>query len=638
MRINYASTEHMNAWLRHPVLGDPSFDTFERLCDAVHVSKPPYEWAVNGSLFCDFDGTWYYYAGLYPTGYACTEFGRFRTYCSTDKGKTWTDLGWGFALGEFTFEGDHMPSDVAPDVFVTYDPKLGKYLLTYDTATNDYAWETSHDPSLSRVEGGVAVALADSPAGPWTRMPRRIVDIRRAYGTCGRYGRWYASCVVPRKNDYIALCLADSGNHFAWALTAATAQTLDGDWTQPHVVLGCDRHGYYPCPMEFFPVEVHGEYVYARCTSVAANRNYQVVYRAPLEQAHDPEAWEMIEDGNVWHAHDHDDEYIGIWGQTLHGFVEDGRYIVMHASRNSQDMGTLGLAHRPVDQPYSDGFVLTGHIGPSLVPLKASYKDFSLTATFKSKGTVDFAFAYQGILGPDQSTSDAKPSAHTMSDYAALRVNGNECALISIDQSSIVTEHAKLVSEAKVTQIKIVRNARGEVSAWANGMLVAQNIALSDVAAPLAVATMTHSRLECAEFTVEGDPAPYVWQWNAQDALLGAGQIFPGYEVYSIDAQLAPDRWYRLENGFVGEGLVCAKWNLHGEQFTVQMQKAPNLGVAGVWVDGNFCGSISLCGEGVAAYQTPHLSQGGHAILVRPLSGRIAILGCLAEGNAVINA
>lgn len=63
MKINYAKVDHMNAWLRHPVPGDPSFDTFERLGDAVHVSKPPYEWAVNGSVFCDFDGTWYYYAG-----------------------------------------------------------------------------------------------------------------------------------------------------------------------------------------------------------------------------------------------------------------------------------------------------------------------------------------------------------------------------------------------------------------------------------------------------------------------------------------------------------------------------------------------------------------------------------------------
>lgn len=637
MIINYASTAHKNAWLRHPVLGDPSFDTFERLCDAVHLSAPPYEWAVNGSLFCDFDGTWYYYAGLYPYGYASCETSRFRTYRSFDQGETWQDLGWGFSEEAFTFEGDLVASDMCPDVFVTFDPHTGKYLLTYDTATNNFTWEDSHDPAGNQIQGGVAVALADSPAGPWTRLPRRILDIRSNFGTCGRYGRWYASCVVPRKNDYIAFCLADSHQHFSWALTALTSPTLEGDWEQPHVVLGCDRPGYYPCPMEFFPVEVHGEYVYARCTSVAANRNYQVVYRALLEEAHDPGSWTMVLDGNGWHAHDHDDEYIGIWGQTLHGFVQDGRYIVMHASRNSQDMGTLGLAWQPVDQPYSDGFVFTGHIGPSLVPLKAAYGAFALDVGFKSKGTVDFAFGYQGVLGPDQSASDAKPSPATMANYAALRVTGNTCALISIDQSGAVTEHARLVCDTEITQIKLVRSARGVVSAWANGTLVAENVQLCDAVAPLAIAAMQFSRLECDSFYVEGEPQPYTWKWNAQDALLGAGQLFPDYAVRGIDDVLEPDRWHRMENGFVGEGLVCAKWNLHGEHFTVQMQKAPNLGVAGIWIDGNFCGSISLQGEGIAAYHTPKLSQGGHAILVRPLKGRIAILDCIAEGNAVID-
>ncbi len=638
MKINFASTAHMHAWLRHPVLGDPSFDTFERLGDAVHVSAPPYEWAVNGSVFCDFDGTWYYYAGLYPYGYASCETSRFRTYRSYDKGATWQDLGWGFSEEAFTFEGDHMPSDMCPDVFVTWDPVLGKYLLTYDTSTNDFTWEGSHNPAGNQIQSGVAVALADSPAGPWTRMTRRILDNRASHGTCGRYSRWYASCVLPRKHDYIAFCLADSNQHFSWALSALTSPTLDGAWTHPHVVLGCDRHGYYPCPMEFFPVEVHGEYVYARCTSVAANRNYQVVYRALLEQAHDPGAWEMVEDGNGWHAHDHDDEYIGIWGQTLHGFYDDGRYIVMHASRNSKDMGTLGLAHRPIDQPYSDGFTFTGHSGPSLVPLKASYGAFSLQARLQSKGTVDFAFAYQGVLGPDRSIADSVPSKQTMSGYCALRISGSTCSLITVGKNGEVTVHASLEAAEPITKVKIERDACGVVSAWANGQLVASDVALSDAVAPLAIAAMSHSRLECDEFTVEGDAQPYAWQWNAQDALLGAGQLYPKDRVVSPEEEIEGDRWHRLEDGFVGKGLVAAKWNLHGNTFTVQMQKAPGFGAAGVWLDGNFCGSVELDGEGIATYTTPCTSTGGHAVMVKPLRGKIAILGCLAQGDAVTKA
>ena len=99
--IDYAKTEHMAAWLRHPVLGDPSFDTFEKLGGTVHTSSPPYEWAVNGSLFRDpADGAWYCFAGLYPAGYnADNGLFDFMIYCSRDEGKTWECLGEGFQRG-----------------------------------------------------------------------------------------------------------------------------------------------------------------------------------------------------------------------------------------------------------------------------------------------------------------------------------------------------------------------------------------------------------------------------------------------------------------------------------------------------------------------------------------------------------
>lgn len=56
-----------------PGAWDPSFDTFEKLGDTVHRPRRPMSWAVNGSLFRDFDGSWYYYAGLYSYGYVRKE-------------------------------------------------------------------------------------------------------------------------------------------------------------------------------------------------------------------------------------------------------------------------------------------------------------------------------------------------------------------------------------------------------------------------------------------------------------------------------------------------------------------------------------------------------------------------------------
>lgn len=628
---DYAKTENMNAWLRHPVLGDPSFDTFERLGQTVHRSAPPYEWAVNGSIFCDFDGTWYYYAGLYPRGYACIAAPRFRIYCSKDKGSSWEDLGWGFEEG-FSFDGYDIAFDGCPDAFLTYDKKLKKYILTYDTASNDYTWETAYDPKYN-VESGVGVAIADSPAGPFERLTSLVVSNRKVHGRFGRYTRIYASCVVPRENDYIAFCLADSERHFAWALTVLTAPTLEGPWSDPHVVLDCERPGYYPCPLEFFPVEIHGDHVVAHATSVAMNRNYQASFTAPLEQAHIPSAWTMTDDGNVWHAHDHPDEHFGIWGQTIHGFNENGKYIVMHASRSSEDLGTLGLAVRDIDTPYSDGFTMTAHNGPSISPIKASYGELAIDAEFKYKGRVDISFAYQGTLGPAENVSDAVPSTAAMSDYCAVRFNDNTCSLITVSCDGSVTTHTSAPISDSMISLGLTRNKDGEISVSVNGQTLCKDITLTDKVAPLAIVLGEHSRIDCQKFAVDGEEHPYVWRWNAEDALLGAGQYYPDQTVVTPDQALIPDRWHRLPDGYVGEGQVSAKWNLHGSSFAIELKRDPCFGVAGIWVDGYFYGSVNLCGQGNTEYSVEDIENGAHALYVSPLRGRIAISGCRASGR-----
>lgn len=51
---DFARSVHVDAWLRHPVYGDPSFDAFERLPgNPIHRGAPPFEWPVNGFLFRD---------------------------------------------------------------------------------------------------------------------------------------------------------------------------------------------------------------------------------------------------------------------------------------------------------------------------------------------------------------------------------------------------------------------------------------------------------------------------------------------------------------------------------------------------------------------------------------------------------
>lgn len=361
--MDYAKKENWKGLMRHPVLGDPSFDTFEKLGDTVHRSQPPMSWAVNGSLFCDFDGSWYYYAGLYNYGYTCGEgepYSHFIIYRSRDKGQSWECLGDPFETG-FVFEGHKVPSDSHPDAVLSYDPKTQRYLLTYDYGDNNDNWEFAYKQGKDLPHSGAALAWAESPAGPFHRLPNHLFSNRELEGLLGRYCRMYATTVLPRENDYLALVLCDSHEYYAWALAAMTAPSIEGPWSQPRLVLSPDLPGYYPAPMEFFPAHVIGNRVFAPATSVAKNRNYQCLYSAPLEQAHLAEAWSLEQDGSLWHSRRDPDEHYGIWGQTFHGFVEDGRMVVMYPSKNAEDRGTLSVASRPADQPLSDGFVFSGH-------------------------------------------------------------------------------------------------------------------------------------------------------------------------------------------------------------------------------------------------------------------------------------
>ena len=634
---DYAKMEHMNSWLRHPVLGDPSFDTFERIGDTVHRSEPPYEWAVNGSIFRDFDGAWYYYAGLYSFGYACKMPSRFKIYRSRDCGQTWEDLGWGLETG-FVFEGNDVPSDGCPDVVLFYDEKEKKYLLTYDTSTNDFTWATAHDP-YSKAEAGVALAWADSPAGPFERIPKRILTNRMGAGRCGRFSRFYATTVVPRKNDYIAFILTDSGPHYAWGLAVSTAPKAEGPWTAPHMILSCDRPEYYPCPLEFYPAEVHKGRVYCSATSVAMNRNFQCIFEADLEDAHDLTAWKLTANGNVWHSHDHPDEHYGIWGQTYHGFIEPdtGRYVVMYPAKDARNYGTLNVAARPWDTPHSDGFTLTAHGGPSVSPLLTAYRDFSLNAAFTAKGCAEFAFAYEGVLGPNNSCADSVPSAASMAGYCAVRIEGKRCSVVSVVPDGTPRTLAGMALEDNAAQLTMEWKD-GLLTAAVNGQPLCAGLPLpeaADKAAPLALILQKFSRIECSRFAVEGETAPYTLAYNAADALLGAGQLMPADEVLTDPAAaITPDVWHRIPGGYMGEGLVAAKWNVLGSSFIIPLQKSPACGVIGAWVDGIFFGSADLSGEGETSIRIDGLKMGPHSVRVAPIKGRIAITQLIASGNA----
>ncbi len=611
----------MHAWLRHPVLGDPSFDTFERLGASVHRSDKPYEWAVNGSLFRDpKDGVWYYYAGLYAYGYQrdINNPTSIIIYRSVDEGRSWMYLGPAFERG-FFFEGYEAASDFAPDAVVMYDDETEIYWMSYDWSTNNSNWKTLFHPVGTGSDSGGGLAWAKSPAGPFTRLPVPYISNVALDGHKGRFKRLYANTLLKRGKDWITLVLCDSSDYYSWGLACMTAPSPEGPWSKPEILLSVDRAEYYPAPVEFHPCYVVDGIVYAPATSVAASRNYQAIFTADLEQAHLPEAWSLACDGNVWHSRPIPDETYGIWGQAFHGFVHNGIFHVMYPSKNEQDRGILSVASRPWDRPFADGFTLSGHVGKSISPLLNAYTDFSLHAEFTLQGTVEFVFDYGGVLGPNDNCSDAIPHQQALSAYSALRVSDNQrFSLISIDASGNETLHAEGLSDQVITSIALKRSGHRVTIAVNQTAPMEAEIGPVVAAMPLALVAHEWSNLTCSTFEVEGRPERYLLQYNGWDALLGAGQRAGDWET-------GPSASFRSGYRLVGQGSCKAKWNVIGDGFQLYAPLSPEYGKVRLLIDGVLTARMDLRAERETAsaivYEASGLPQGRYSVVIQSEDG-----------------
>ena len=622
-------------------MGDPSFDTFEKLGETVHVSDAEYPWAVNGSLFRDpKDGAWYLFPGLYKFGYAMNDDlvapdfsggavdgssakltekirdakhgnvpGLFLIYRSRDEGKTWECLGEGFQRGFTIKRPDGTPYDapvaVYPDVCMEYDPATARYYLSYDFCNEGWDWK--NDGGLE-ADSGCALAWAPSPTGPFTHIGACVTN-HQYDNRIGRFTRMYATTAIRRESDWIIFILCDSGSNHSWGYATAMASSPKGPWSKPEVILSVDSPDYFPAPVECHPAFVHDGFVYAPATSIALNRNYQAVFRAPLEDAHRAEAWRLCDDGNVWHARPLPQEKHGIWGQTFHGFVHEGKFNVMYPAKDTRNFGTVQIATRPWDTPHSDGFTLSGHEGSSLSPLLHGYGDFSVEADIDFTGTIEIAFDYRGILGPNSSVANSVPCDAALRNYSALRMMDNGIfSLVTVNSDGSVTTHAAemLTCDETIRQVKIERHG-ATVRVWVNWKSViminvephAESIEpISHY--PLALICHRFSILNCSQFVVTGEPQPTTLVYNAYDALLGAGQNLANWRIDG-DTLIATNH------------AVCkAKWNVICAAFELQGL----VGKCTIEADGEPLGTLAA-GETFKAT----LPRGRHAITLHSLAG-----------------
>ncbi len=620
--IDFATAAWKDAWLRHPVLGDASFDAFVHAPgNPVWRGAPPYEWPVNGFLFEDpVSSNWYLYVGHYCTGYAIKP--EAPSYCtvfrSTDKGQHWESLGPIFPKDTFFFEGEVSPLSHWPDISITYADK--RYHLCYDWCTENTTWQNAANPPAD-TNSGVGYAWADSPEGPFQRSPKPIATTRTQKPILGKYRRLYASTIIRREKDWLVLTLTDSGPFFGWALLGMTSEKPEGPYTEAKLLLHPEADRYHPPLLEFFPAFTHEGHIYAPATSVALNRNYQGLFRVLKEQAMDPAAWELYEAGSVWHAEPVGHEYCGIWGQTFSGFVSEGILNVMFPSRDSHGNGTINLASRSWDMPYREqGFTVSGHDGPSLALLKKSGPAERIMLEVCLTGTVTLLWNYTAPLGPDKPTSGASLHPFTLSRFSGLELTVGAWSLMETGIKGDRKTIAQGMRENKDSTVIELTWTAGTSATLAMDGKVAWSGELPCGSGSMGLLTAAHSHATVNRFEVKGSLTPLRLSWLYIEALLDAAQNQAQWEEYKDDPS------FRFGCGAISRkpGLQV-KWNIEGRSFTLWAPKGPKYGIADVYVDDAKAGVVdysSSTSMGSAPIFTLENLQGPrHAVRIQSTVG-----------------
>ncbi|HNR35243.1 MAG TPA: hypothetical protein PKO36_08685 [Candidatus Hydrogenedentes bacterium] len=607
--VDFADAAHREAWLHHPVVGDPSFDAFERYShNPVYTGAPPYEWPVNGALFRDpKSGRWYAYVSLYPKGY--WPAGPTRLLRSCDDGVSWEDRGLVITGDKDLFDGDGVSAGATCDASIAADER--GYHAAYGWAKPDNS------------DGGIAYAFAESPEGPFVRDTKPIHAESAQPMLPPGYKRVYASSIVRRKRDWLILASMSTPRNAGgmWAFIGMTAPEARGPYSPPIVLRSPQQDAWAPQPVEFFPAFVHEDYVYAPLTSVAANRGYHVVYRAAIEEAHRPGAWRVWQDGSVFHAEANEWESHGIWGQAVAGFIgPDERLRILYPSRNSEGIGTINLAGRPWKKPYRNGFRLSAPNAPSLALLQRCFVEFELEITLDAVGPWRCIWAHRGPIGPDRAAADAELSSLCRRSMMELRLTALDWSLSAYadDGAAAVLANGKKAEGLSGT-LALKQESNAVAIAW-NGASLGR-VELCAMPGGLALLAEKGTYLDVKRFSVSGGEIPGSWFLLPVEGLLGAGSQEKEWETI---------RGCRYGNGFASsrEG-ARVKWNFIGRRVRVWAPRGPEYGEAEIRLDGASRGRVSFhdteSRESAVLWESGELDTGRHAIALICATGTMPV-------------
>jgi hypothetical protein len=613
---DFALAAFRERWLHHYAIGDPSWDTFEREPgNPIYTGHDTYLWPVNGFLFRDPPADrWYAYVGLYPRGY--WPAGPCLALREREAGG-WEELGLAISGDASDFDGDGTHPGAMPDVSVVYAD--GRYHMVYDWGNPD------------NTRGGLAYAWSHEPGGPFTRAPAPIHEDTYQPPLLDRYVRAYAATLIQREHDWLVLHdMSTPGNAGGtWALAGMTAPRPEGPYTSPTLLLYPQSDRFLPPLMEYYPAFAHDGYVYAPATSVALNRNFQCVFRAPIERAHLPEAWEIYQHGSVWHAEPCAAEAQGIWGQTFSAQVDPGGELRAYfTSKTRDDVGTVHIARRPWAQPYRDGFVLSAPNAPAIAVLREQYAAFRLDAQVECTGNWALAWHCRGPLGPSTPAWNPAPHPLMRTRRVEFRRNRSRWQLVEIGADGVAIEQCS--DELSVPldgheQIEVIESGV-EVELLLNGLPLCRWMHAA-TSGRLELIAEAGAILRVARFEVTGESQPGTEQWLATEALAGAGTGMPASPILPAEWKPVEDARFSYGTGYVSlTPDARAKWNYHGRGFRLRMPRRPEFGECEVIADGQSLARINLLSDRPQSSDVVYehtLDEGLHAVVIRVASGVI---------------
>lgn len=612
--IDMAKLEHKDEWFRHPVIGDPSYDTFIRLNgNPIFKGSPPYEWPVNAYLFKDPESRyWYVYITLYPSGYwpkGVHERLKMVLFRSKDNGESWENLGVVLEGDKDNFDGkDNMPGNVA-DITLCYDN--GLYHMVY-------GWT-----DLPNEDGGIAYAVATSPEGPFVRDKVPIHRESKQSLMLGRYKRLYIPSIFKRKNDWLILASTSTPRNVGgtWGLVALTSKGPSGPYSEPSFVIFPQSRKFHPPLVEFNPAFEYDGYIYCPATSIALNRDFQVVYRAEKEKAHLSDAWEPVQFGSCWHSECVPNETNGIWGQTFSGFIdEDKCFNVVFPSRTKESFGTINLARRDWERPNAEsGFALSAPNGPSMTFVQRRFKDFNLIAEMAINTSVSLLLGYSGPIGPRRPIGEFTIHEQMLTNFTELELNDGHWGLKQRDDQGSVVEYARGSFRrcSKTDRIRI-RNERGNTEIEINNDEVWKGY-LAIEPGRLGILLHAGNYVRVNRFEISGKEEKLSQTLLCTEGLIGCGADFKDW------TEVANEN-FRYGFGYISNSPnSIIKWNFFGDGFSIIAPCGPGYGSFKIYLDGEYLDTVDLnhptYKKAGPVYTMTGLEKCYHAVVQERVSG-----------------